>query len=143
MYTKAKPKDFKPDYHIVSCFCEKEGKHIILQRSPNVYMPGKWGPPAGKIEPKEEPLEAIIREVFEETGIDISQNEINFLDTYYVTHLGKNFVYYVFQTNVDEDEVVLEEREHVDYRWVKPEEALSYQLIHDQEAVVKETYKLG
>ncbi len=52
--------------------------------------------PGGKIEPDEIPLEAAVREVYEEVGIQISINKINFFDTYSYFHDGKSILLHCF-----------------------------------------------
>jgi 8-oxo-dGTP pyrophosphatase MutT (NUDIX family) len=47
----------------------RSGRYLIILRSPNVYLPGYWAPPSGKVEPGETQPEAVIREVHEEVGL--------------------------------------------------------------------------
>ena len=51
---------------------DDEGKILLQQRSDNK----QWATPGGAIDPKEEPADAIIREVFEETGLHIIPEHI-------------------------------------------------------------------
>ncbi|WP_250003694.1 NUDIX domain-containing protein [Actinoplanes sp. M2I2] len=44
---------------------DEQGRILLLRRSDN----GQWSLPAGMIEPGEQPAEAILREVTEETGV--------------------------------------------------------------------------
>lgn len=52
------------------CFIRKDGKVLLLQRD-RAPMKGKWTGVGGKTKFHEEPLESCIREVKEETGLDI------------------------------------------------------------------------
>ena len=46
---------------------------LLLQRkSRGRFGEGKWNAPGGKLENEEDPLEGVIREVFEETGLRVS-----------------------------------------------------------------------
>jgi mutator protein MutT len=50
----------------------KENKFLLLKRSLGGHgYSGYWGLPGGTVEPNETPTEAIIRELQEETGLDI------------------------------------------------------------------------
>lgn len=56
---------------------------------------GLWEFPGGKIHPGESPREAGAREVWEEVGIKIPENPLNF-KTYPYSYEGKNIVLHVF-----------------------------------------------
>lgn len=141
MITKEKPISFHADYEVVSCFCEKDGKHLLLHRNANKLMGGKWGPPAGKVDLSEKLVVAICRETYEETGLDISEREPKCINKYFVTHPKFNFIYHVFSVNVEDSYIVLNPEEHQNYSWVSPEEALTYDLVDDQDFVIKDYYK--
>jgi 8-oxo-dGTP diphosphatase len=55
------------------CYIEKDGKVLMLQRNKkkNDYNEGKWIGVGGKLEGEESPDECLIREVKEETGLDL------------------------------------------------------------------------
>jgi len=44
---------------------DDDGRILLLRRGDN----GQWALPAGMIEPGEEPADAVVREIFEETGV--------------------------------------------------------------------------
>jgi 8-oxo-dGTP pyrophosphatase MutT (NUDIX family) len=50
-----------------------EAGHILLQRRSD---DGQWGLPGGAMEPGEEPAEAVVREVWEETALQIVPDRI-------------------------------------------------------------------
>ena len=54
----------------------QDGRILACSRTEN---PGKWGLPGGKVEPQETPLEAAVRELLEETGLDVPEEEFAWL----------------------------------------------------------------
>lgn len=59
------------------CFIKRNEEILMLNRE---YDPvkGLWNEVGGKIEPGETPLASAIREIKEETDIDVKQNQIQF-----------------------------------------------------------------
>jgi 8-oxo-dGTP diphosphatase len=60
---------------VVAALIVKEGKILICQRTRHQVMPLKWEFPGGKIEPGEQPRDALRRELEEELGIEASIGE--------------------------------------------------------------------
>src|SRR5271167_4856991 len=54
---------------VVAALIQKEGKLLVCQRTRHQTMPLKWEFPGGKIEEKEQPRDALRRELEEELGI--------------------------------------------------------------------------
>ncbi len=46
----------------------RQGKFLLLKRS---TAPHLWAPPGGRLQPDEDPVQGLVREVKEETGLDI------------------------------------------------------------------------
>src|SRR5688572_24859482 len=46
-----------------------DGRLLLLRHA---YDRRRWGPPGGRIEPGEDPLDAVVREAREETGVDVA-----------------------------------------------------------------------
>jgi 8-oxo-dGTP diphosphatase len=58
---------------VVACaLVDKDGRVLISQRPEGKAMAGKWEFPGGKVEPGERPETALIRELKEELGIDVT-----------------------------------------------------------------------
>ncbi len=55
---------------VVAALIVKDGKILVCQRTRHQVMPLKWEFPGGKIEPGEQPRDALRRELEEELGID-------------------------------------------------------------------------
>lgn len=59
-----------PTVHIAAGIVRKNGKVLITRRKLDGLLGGLWEFPGGKVEPKESPEQACIREIREETGIE-------------------------------------------------------------------------
>ncbi|WP_078596233.1 NUDIX hydrolase [Evansella clarkii] len=89
-------------YKQTLCFIRRDDEILMLNRD---YKPtlGLWNGVGGKMEENETPLECVIREVMEETNIDINGCEI--IDKGIITwEVDSSFTggMYVFLVNVDE-----------------------------------------
>jgi len=54
---------------VVAALIQKDGKLLVCQRTRHQTMPLKWEFPGGKIEEREQPRDALHRELEEELGI--------------------------------------------------------------------------
>ncbi len=52
---------------------EQDGKILLVRRAQNPFK-NSWNLPAGYVENDESPAEAAVREVFEETGLQVEEN---------------------------------------------------------------------
>ena len=59
----------------VNCIIVKNNKLLLVQQNRPKEVKGKWSIPGGKVEKGETFEEAIIREVKEETGLDVISSE--------------------------------------------------------------------
>ena len=59
----------------VMCFVIKDEKVLMINRSKSPFM-GLWNAVGGKVEENESPIKACIREVKEESGIDIKNPKL-------------------------------------------------------------------
>ena len=63
----------------VGVVIKHDGKFLICKRNSEGMTPGMWSIPAGKIEDGEDVKTAAQREFFEETAININDQELKFL----------------------------------------------------------------
>lgn len=115
-------------FHVV---CEAviqhaDGDYLLMQRSfeKEIY-PGAWEIGAGGSALKgEDKLEAVFREVKEETGIDSGKFE----EIYRLVHEKQQSIYYgyLLKTDYPKDAVKLQEGETIDYKWLTKEEFIEF-----------------
>lgn len=144
MVYKTAPKNFKPKFEIVSCYVEHDGKILLLHRHKEKSQGEKWGVPAGKMDKGEEVTKAMIREAREETGIAIEPSELEYLNKVFVRYPDYDFVYHMFRLKLpSKHSVKLSPKEHQDFCWLTPREALKMNLVDDLGACIKLSYLLN
>lgn len=128
----------------VTAIIENEGKFLFIKRSRYAKnMAGKWVFPGGKVEKGEDLIQALFRELNEETGLDL-KDEIAFLSSYQFLRAEDNSSSQglVFLVRSNNREIKLD-KSIEKYEWIKPEEiadfTFSYKSIEDFEKELKVT----
>jgi 8-oxo-dGTP diphosphatase len=81
----------------VLCEIVKNGRILLQKKAEGKFGAGKWNGVGGKIKPDETSDECVVREVFEETGLKISnQREIGLLNFYFGDRYQVDIVAHVF-----------------------------------------------
>lgn len=124
----------------------ENAKALILQRSQDEdVFPGMWELPSGKKEPLEDPLEALVREVFEETSLQavpiapvsifgyIIEKETEICDTVQIN----------FLMHVDDASCLRVSAEHQNAVWVSLDELDSYEMSKDTKQAICEAVARG
>ncbi|MBI2645335.1 NUDIX hydrolase [Candidatus Uhrbacteria bacterium] len=141
MLYREKPENFSPKFKAAGCFLEWDGNILLLFRAGDRNVdPNTWCVPAGKIEEGETKEDCIIREVKEEIGMSYTPEHFEYLHETYCRYTEFDFVYYVFRVKVQEEPKIALNREHTEYAWMTPEEALTKPLIRDEDAVIRLIY---
>jgi 8-oxo-dGTP diphosphatase len=143
MIFETKPEDFNKSMDIVACYVEHDGKFILLHRHAHKSSGDRWGLPAGKVDPGETRTQALQREIREETGISIPEEEFRYFNTFIVRHPTIDFEYHLFSVSLSEKpEVTINEKEHQAFVWVTPAESLKMNLVIDQGECTRRFYRL-
>ena len=100
-------------------YCTTTKRYLFLLRNSSKYS-GTWGVAGGKIEPNENILESLLREMEEELGGTIKDPKIIPIEKF--TSDNGNFTYHTFIAPVDEEFVPLLNDEHRGYCWVALED---------------------
>ncbi|MCO6544472.1 MAG: dihydroneopterin triphosphate diphosphatase [Gilliamella sp.] len=127
----------KPESVLVVIFCQTTNRCLMLQRQDDPYF---WQSVTGSMEDNELPRETAIREVFEETGIDIIGQNLELIDAMYSVEfeifpqfrhkyapevkLNKEHWFYLPVIN----EIIPVLTEHLDYQWLTIDEAINLTL---------------
>lgn len=101
-----------------------ELKAFLLLKCPVTAKHGiYWQPVTGGVDSSETHEEACIREVKEETGIEILQDDLNIVSPFFQVEIPENDMDLrkkVFLVKIESDAVFLSD-EHLGFQWVRPE----------------------
>jgi 8-oxo-dGTP diphosphatase len=141
MLTDTRPVDFNPKVEVVGCFCEFDGEFLLLKREENDPHDSKWALPGGKVDKGETLEQAILREVLEETGIDIL-GRVKFFKTMYERYPDGDYVYHIFHAKLNDNQSVTLSSEHSAYVSTSPKKALEMDIIEDLDVCINMVYLL-
>jgi 8-oxo-dGTP diphosphatase len=123
---------------VVAALIFQDGKILVCQRTRHQTMPLKWEFPGGKIEPGEQPRDALRRELEEELGIDARiGDEVSRIRHVYPNGSSVELRFFAVREYTDE----LENRIFRDIRWASPHELLSYDFLEADLELVRELAK--
>lgn len=130
LYEK-KPPLFVRKLDAVAVYIVRENKMLFLKKADNRWSERKWGIPCGRMEEGEESLEtALVREVFEETGITIDRQHLQFAKSFFVVSPeGVHYNFHTFFYPLEKSTAVILSDEHQAYQWAAYEEASCLDLI--------------
>ena len=101
----------------------KTNKVLLLQRNDGNNV---WEIPGGKRENNEDIVNALKREVQEETGLIINEYKLIYVSPIFENHpVLKPFLNIGYLCLVDNSDVIIS-NEHIDYKWVSVEELVNY-----------------
>lgn len=138
------PEDFQSTMETVGFFWVHNNKILHLLRQDHKPDGDKRAGPGGKMDSEDvSPVAAMQRELKEETKIEINANDFEFLKTYYVRYPERDFIYhkyrYIFSEKPD---VTIDSKEHKDFDWFTPEEALEHELLLWEDEVIRDIYNI-
>jgi len=117
----------KPISLVVACAMVDEDNRVLVAKRPkHKHMGGLWEFPGGKVDPGELPEDALIRELAEELGIDVTQSCLAPLT--FASHSYEEFhllmPLYVCRTWDGE----VEPKEGQELAWVRPNRLSKYDM---------------
>lgn len=115
----------KGEYGLVVCVWvyDAMGRLLLTRRAPEKSYPGTWENSGGAAKAGETSLQAIVRELKEETGICARAEEFVLLDTDRDSHIHYDF--YCLKRTLPIEQIVLQPGETDDCRWA------SFQQVHE------------
>lgn len=118
----------KKMYLAVKAIIEKEGKILIIKRAGSEdCFKEMWDIPGGGMKFGETPEEALKREVKEETNLEIEIVKPVRIWTFFKNNKNTQVIGVTMLCKYKDGRVKLGE-EHVDFKWIKPEEIENYNI---------------
>jgi 8-oxo-dGTP diphosphatase len=122
------------DKYVAHGLVSKGSSYLFLKRRDGRYLGGQWDIPGGTVEASETPEDAIVRECFEEAGLETTCGE---LITHYANEDtgGRNLVFHTmtYRMNWKEEDftngIKISEEEHDDAIWASMDDALLLPLV--------------
>lgn len=111
----------------VTALIEHKGRFLFIRRpSSSGEFSGQWVFPGGKVDADEDAIQALLREISEETGLALV-NGLNLLSTYKFTRKdGSSTQGLVFLARTDTPETLIDEASASEHEWILPEEVIDY-----------------
>jgi 8-oxo-dGTP pyrophosphatase MutT (NUDIX family) len=120
-----------------------EGWRVLaLRRTVGTRCPGAWEPVHGHIEPGEEPEDAALREVREETGLAVDRLYVVRVQPFYLRKVKRVEMAAVFAAFVAEPADVTIAGEHDDHAWLSVDDALARYGFPGERASLREIVEL-
>jgi ADP-ribose pyrophosphatase YjhB (NUDIX family) len=93
---------------------DADGRLLLLRHG---YRGRRWGPPGGRLEPGEDPLDCVVRETLEETGVEVAVEHL--IGLY---RLENGFAAYAFGCRIVSGVPAIHDRaEIVELGWFAPD----------------------
>ncbi|OCL21921.1 dihydroneopterin triphosphate diphosphatase [Gilliamella sp. wkB171] len=136
----------KPESVLVVIYCQSTLRCLMMQRKDD---PNFWQSVTGSLENSELPVETAIREVFEETGIDIVGSNLSLVDAKHVVEfeIFPQFRHrYAPQVKINKEhwfylplttEVKPMLSEHLAYQWMSIQDAANLTLSPNNREAIK------
>jgi 8-oxo-dGTP diphosphatase len=112
---------------VVACAIVDEDNRVLIAKRPEGrHMAGLWEFPGGKIEPGERPEDALIRELAEELGIDVTESCLAPLT--FASHAYDDFHLLMPLYVCRQWDGEVEPREGQELAWVRPNRLSGYDM---------------
>lgn len=113
-------------------------KFLLLKRSPDQVYPGIWQMVTGKIKKKENAFETAIRELKEETGLEIQElYSVPVVNSVYLVETDEICLIPVFACKVSDKSIVKISEEHSQFKWMTVSQAIKLLAWEGQKASVR------
>jgi 8-oxo-dGTP diphosphatase len=107
---------------------DSDGRIIMLKRNAQRRTsPNKWQTPSGFMKEGESAEEAVLREVWEETSLSGTIKKSG--SVFEVVDDWARWIIVPFLISVKTDKVIIDSKEHSEFRWVKVDEISTFECV--------------
>jgi A/G-specific adenine glycosylase len=113
-----------PHYIVSSAIIQRDELVFIAQRPPHGLLGGLWEFPGGKVEPGEDLVSALKREIREELGIDIEVRSAYGVYQHAYTHFRVTLHAFLCKLNGSQPHSIY----HTEFTWTNPPSLINYPM---------------
>lgn len=104
-------------------------KILLLKRSDSTRLAGQLEPPGGKLEVGELPEKGILREMYEETGINLAKRSVDFAFYFdFTLQEGDSIREFFFIAIGPSEPLIIDPKEHCSFAWIRLDRLSDYPL---------------
>lgn len=125
MIHEREPTHFQPKFEVAACYLQAHDDTILLLQYNEKKGAKRWVP-WWKLDPADDGNHelAVLREIQQETGLELSRLQIEFKQTLYLVFAnGLQFTFHCYTAKLDHKPDISIQEEHQAYQWVHPEVA--------------------
>jgi 8-oxo-dGTP pyrophosphatase MutT (NUDIX family) len=104
---------------------------VVVEKYHRMSRPGFYKLPGGALTQGEHLAEAAVREVFEETGVQTKFEALVCLRHWHGYRYGKSDIYFVARLSPLSEEILQDQQEIEECRWMPVEEYLAHDTVHN------------
>ena len=118
----------------------EHGRVLLTQRKAGTHLAGAWEFPGGKVEPGEDPKEALARELKEELGIDTTVHEV--LDVTFHRYPERAVLLLFYRARRRPRSADPSALDTADFRWSRADELIDAEFPPADVAILKRVREL-
>lgn len=122
LLTTEKPEGFEATMNVAGIVILVDNDVLLLKRAKDKKsFPLTWNLPSGKVEVGEEVIDAAVRELYEESGIQLTTSDLTLGAQFYHyddAQPGVSIIFHVFVARRDSKPPVILSEESEEYTWV-------------------------
>ena len=122
---------------VVAAIIKDDKENILITKRPDdTHLGGLWEFPGGKVEDGENHTNALVREIQEETALDIVPGELYWQET--VDYGWKIVHLFFYHCRLENPKQIVRLQQIADFRWLKASELPGFEFPKADTALIRE-----